>query len=269
MNNTISTDLSEMAKDKVAKLSLSKSSYILKAMYSGILLSVLYIVCLAIKDTFSQVTFLDTSLLPVGTYIADWVFGIALIFIYLTKSELLTSNMMIATSGVYKKTINIGQMINLFIWCYIGNLLGGILIGFLLSISTILNPHMLELLQHTVDGKLAYLDNGFVGYVDLFVRAILCNFFICLCLFVCYVKQVTNDVAKIISIAFGVFIFMLLGLEHSIANTNVFTMAIMLGLNASFVKVVIALVVAIIGNYVGGGLMVGLAQTYINDTKKK
>jgi formate/nitrite transporter FocA (FNT family) len=65
----------------------------------------------------------------------------------------------------------------------------------------------------------------------------------------------------------SVFLFAFLGLEHSVANTVLFTMiglrsGIDIGLAAGNVGI------ALLGNYVGGGLLIGLYYAYLNDPRR-
>ena len=56
-------------------------------------------------------------------------FGFALAFIYYTKSELLTSNMMIASVGAYYHSIGWAKAGRLMFFCYLGNAIGGLTFG--------------------------------------------------------------------------------------------------------------------------------------------
>ena len=63
-----------------------------------------------------------------------------------------------------------------------------------------------------------------------------------------------------------VLIFAFLGLEHSVANTVLFTIV---GL-VSGINVVAAagnIAIALLGNFVGGGLLIGLYYAYVNDDR--
>jgi formate/nitrite transporter FocA (FNT family) len=62
----------------------------------------------------------------------------------------------------------------------------------------------------------------------------------------------------------SVFIFAFAGFEHSVANTVLFTIVglregIDVGLAAGNVGI------ALVGNFVGGGLLIGLYYAYVND----
>jgi formate/nitrite transporter FocA (FNT family) len=62
----------------------------------------------------------------------------------------------------------------------------------------------------------------------------------------------------------SVFVFAYLGFEHSVANTVLFTIV---GLQAGIdVPLAIAnVVLALLGNFIGGGILIGLYYAYLND----
>ena len=105
------------------------------------------------------------------------------------------------------------------------------------------------------------------------MKAILCNFFINLSMLVVYSGNAKSDVAKMIAMYLGVFAFVYLGLEHSVANSVLFAMTFwydlihgtsILVLSDAFWNVVIAL----IGNLIGGGVLIGAYYSFLNDSGK-
>ena len=76
-----------------------------------------------------------------------------------------------------------------------------------------------------------------------------------------------EDWSKIFSMIIAVFVFALLGFEHSVANTVLFTVV---GLTHG-IDVLPALgnvAVALLGNFVGGGLLIGGYYAYANDDSR-
>ena len=120
---------------------------------------------------------------------------------------------------------------------------------------------------HSVALKLAYVSSGAAGWCDLFVRAILCNFMINLAVLLVYNGLIKDDLTKSLVMIVSVFIFAFLGFEHSVANTVLFTIVglkegVDLGLAAGNVGIALA------GNFIGGGLLIGLYYAYVNDDAK-
>ena len=68
----------------------------------------------------------------------------------------------------------------------------------------------------------------------------------------------------LVDLPVAVFLFAFLGLEHSVANTILFTVVGLedgLDLGAAGANVGIAL----LGNFLGGGVLIGLYYAYVND----
>ncbi|MBS1203091.1 MAG: formate/nitrite transporter family protein, partial [Chromatiaceae bacterium] len=194
-------------------------------------------------------------------------FGWALVFIHYSKSELLTSNMMIVSIGAYHRRIGWWRALRLLSLCYIGNFLGGLFMALLLRFSTLTEGQVLAEMLHSVAVKLAYVSSGAAGWGDLFVRAILCNFMINLAVLLVYNGLIKDDLTKSLVMIVSVFIFAFLGFEHSVANTVLFTIVglkegVDLGLAAGNVGIALA------GNFIGGGLLIGLYYAYVNDDAK-
>jgi formate/nitrite transporter FocA (FNT family) len=241
--------------------------YLQRAAMAGIVIGVFYGAFYATMAVFTGIEVGDTDLAGIGRIIGALVFGWALVFIYFTKSELLTSNMMMVTIGVYHRRLGPLRALAILGLCYLGNALGGLLLAVLIRFSTLASGPVLEAMQHSVDAKLAYVSAGPAGLLDLFIRAILCNFMINLAMLLVYNGYVKGDFAKMIAMVMSVFLFAFLGLEHSVANTVLFTMiglrsGIDIGLAAGNVGI------ALLGNYVGGGLLIGLYYAYLNDPRR-
>lgn len=249
----------------------STARYILKAMMAGIVISFGYIVYIVMQAKFG--TYDESVIGAFGFLIASSFFSLCLWTIYYSKSELLTSNMMMTSVAVYFKKITSKKAVNIMTICYIGNFLGGLVVALLLAFTTILSGDATtHVLSHVLEVKYAYFADGSV--IDLFIRAIFCNFFINFAMLLIYSNAVKSDFGRALSVFFGVFIFMYLGLEHSVANTVFFTMSgfyqLISGTDIGFMFMPSALnvIVAILGNLVGGGLCIGIYYSFINSYKK-
>ncbi len=241
--------------------------YLQRAAMAGVVIGLLYAVNFAIIAAFDAVQLGEATLHPLGKIAGALAFGWALVFIHYSKSELLTSNMMVVSIGAYHRRIGWLKALRLLSLCYIGNFLGGLFMALLLRFSTLAEGQVLAEMGHSVAVKLAYISNGAGGWGDLFVRAILCNFMINLAMLLVYNGLIKDDLTKSLVMIVSVFIFAFLGFEHSVANTVLFTIiglkeGIDLGLAAGNV------VIALAGNFIGGGLLIGLYYAYVNDDAK-
>ena len=242
--------------------------YLQRAAMAGIVIGVLYATNYALIAAFGSVS-LDGggSLQPIGRIAGALAFGWALVFIYYSKSELLTSNMMIISIGAYHRRTGWLKALRILGLCYVGNFLGGFFMALLVRFSTLAEGAVLAEMSASVEHKLEFITAGALGWSDLLVRAILCNFMINLAMLLVYNGLIKDDLTKSLVMIISVFIFAFLGFEHSVANTVLFTIVglkegIDLGLAAGNV------LIALIGNFIGGGLLIGLYYAYVNDDAK-
>lgn len=238
--------------------------YLQRAAMAGFLIGVFYATNFAMIAAFDAVDLGGSTLRPLGRIAGALVFGWALVFIHYTKSELLTSNMMVVSIGAYHRRTTWGKAARLLGLCFVGNMLGGIVIAVLLRLSTVLTGPAHDEMLVSVEHKLAFITDGVTGWTDLLVRAILCNFLINIAMLLVYNGIIKDDLTRSLAMIMAVFIFAFLGLEHSVANTVLFTIVglregLEVGLAAANVGI------ALVGNFVGGGLLIGLYYAYVND----
>lgn len=245
-----------------AKVAMSREitlQYLQRAAMAGILIGLFYGAYFTVLATFAG----DWA--GVGKLIGALVFGWALVFIYFTKSELLTSNMMVVSIAVYYRRLGVLRGLLLLFWCFVGNALGGLLLAGLLRYSTLVSGAVGDQMSAAVDVKLAYLD-GAAGVGDLLARAILCNLMINVAMLLVYNGFLRDSITMALAMVMVVFVFAFLGLEHSVANTVLFTVVgltsgIDVGLAAANVGV------ALVGNFIGGGVLIGMYYAHVNDTR--
>jgi formate/nitrite transporter FocA (FNT family) len=263
----ISTVL-EALETKTAMSGRMARRYLQRAAMAGIIIGLMYGVNFGIIAAFDAVRIGDTSLYTLGRLAGALVFGWALVFIYYSRSELLTSNMMIVTIGAYHRRTSWSRALRILGLCFLGNALGGLLVALLLRFSTLTEGATGEQMGLAVEHKLAYVSEGAAGMGDLFVRAVLCNFMINLAMLLVYNGIIKDDLTKSLVMIVAVFVFAFLSFEHSVANTVLFLEVglkegIDVGLAAANVGV------ALVGNFVGGGLLIGLYYAYVNDDGRR
>ncbi len=243
------------------------AGYLMRAAMAGTFALFGYIMIMAFDANFND------ALNSFGLVFGAAFFSLCLVAIYYTRSELLTSNMMILSVSSYFKQIKAGRFFKILALCYFGNILGAVIISLLVSNSSIMTEGMLQSMEHSLAVKQGYILDG--NYIDLFVRAIFCNFFINVAMLMVYSGNIKSDSAKITAMFFGVFAFAYLGLEHSVANSAFFILAAMetlfkgvdVGFNA--LAAIGNIIIVLIGNFIGGGLLIGYYYAYMNDSKNK
>ncbi len=269
----LKTNLNQEFIDYVNETSMVKENlvnkkitqFIIRAMISGVLLTFMYMTFYSVESLFAGIGTESVNMTNLGIFYGSWIFSFALVFIYYSKSELLTSNMMVMTVGTLSNKTSWNTFAKVLVWTYIGNALGGLLVAVLIMGTTVISPDMQTLMLHSAETKLSYVQNGLSGYTDLFVRAIWCNFFINLAMLPIYGGAVKSDFGKCITIFGAIFVFMRLGLEHSVANTCFFILISVTGIgHLSAFTVIMSLIFAILGNFVGGGLFIGATYVFLN-----
>lgn len=239
--------------------------YLMRAAMAGALIGIMYLTYYSVVAMFAGIG--DGSLVGVGRLIGALVFGFALVFIYYSKSELLTSNMMIVSIGGYYRRTTCVRSARILGLCYVGNIVGGLVVALLVLGSTLGDGAVGDQMVASVDHKLAYVSGGIAGWSDLFVRALLCNFMINLAMLLVYNGLIKDDLTKSLSMIMSVFVFAFIGLEHSVANTVLFTMV---GLHHG-IDIGLALgnlAIVLVGNFIGGGLLIGVYYAYANDDRR-
>jgi formate/nitrite transporter len=231
--------------------------YTMRAAMAGIIICLMYIFVYQIKVD------LGPDFNPgVGKYIMGLSFSMALAFIYFTNSELLTSNFMYFTVGRYYGKVSWKDTLVIWGMCLFGNLLGIAFIAALVWSCGMLNDRVVENLIHTVDAKTVKS-----GAWLIFVKAIFANYFINISVIIA--MQLKEHLAKIVVLMLGVTVFAYMGYEHVVANSALFIMAIFeQPENVNILQVGKNFVFSFFGNYVGGGLVIGLFYAYLNDHRR-
>lgn len=227
--------------------------YTLKAIMAGFLLSIVTVFMLAIKTQFAS-THNDGLINLMGAI----AFSLGLVLVVLTNSELLTSNFMYLTVGWYYKAISVSKMIWIFIFCFIGNILGGFILFFLMKYAHVMTPEMTDSLTALVHKKTVEST-----WLNILIKGIFCNFFINIGIFIS--MQFKEGLAKAFFIACGVIVFVFMGYEHVVFNAGLYAGMMFFNMDGlSWLGVLKNIVFAFLGNYIGGGIFIGLVYAYLN-----
>lgn len=189
---------------------------------------------------------------PVVKLIMGVSFGIALTLVIFAGSELFTGNNMIGAIGGLSKSLSWAQVVQLNAWSWLGNLAGSLGLAWLVIQSGVFaKGPTTDLIEKVAAVKMS------LPAWELFVRGILCNWLICLAVWMA--GRTSNDTAKILLIFWCLFAFIGTGFEHSIANQSFLGMALFLPHDAavSWTGFWYNQVFVVLGNIVGGGLFVG------------
>jgi len=231
------------AKKKVSFFKKEKGAYFISSMLAGVYVGLCMITILVMAgalDNFAGIKILQ-----------GFSFAAALSLVVFAGSELFTGNIFVMTSGVMHKTVKPLDAIALCTFCYIGNLAGSILIAALFLGTGYLQGPVLEAAHAAMYSKTEPV------FTELFVRGILCNVLVCAAVWCMYRLQAESS--KLIMIFWCIYIFVVCGFEHSIANMTLFSMETMAGVNiTTFNQMLKNLAAATIGN-IAGGIALSLA----------
>lgn len=209
----------------------------------------------------------------VGKVLVGSVFGTGLMLVILAGGELFTGNTMIIAAVAEKKVTMIRMLRNWGI-VYLGNLVGSLIIVYMIYASGLLTSGGDMLGAMTL--KIA-VNKVNLSFLQGFLLGIMCNWLVCLAVWLSYASE--SMIGKIFGIFFPVMLFATSGFEHSIANMYYIPAGILAKANETFVSlsgvtpdalsaltwsgfVLNNLIPVTLGNIVGGGVFVALAYWY-------
>ena len=147
-------------------------------------------------------------------------FGIALTLVVFAGAELFTGHTMYMMFGWLKRVTSLGDLGRVWLYAWVFNLLGAFFLGVIYScgggaVLTGADALLIKVAEHKMNSP----------PVELFARAILANWLVCLSLWAC--ARSSNDVARCIFIFWCLFAFIASGFEHSVANMTLFSIALL------------------------------------------
>lgn len=190
---------------------------------------------------------------------AALTFGSAIILISYGGGDLFTGNTFYFTYAALRRKMKWLEVIKLWMTSYIGNILGATVFALLIFLTGLFADASVNgFLISVVEKKMH------VPQVELFFRAILCNWLVCLAFFVPMFFQ--GDGAKMFGMMLFVFCFFISGYEHSIANMCTFAIALVIDHpeTISFAGVIYNLIPVTIGNLIGGSILMAVMYHYVN-----
>lgn len=204
----------------------------------------------------------DPATNGMGKMLSGCIFPAGLILVVFTGAELFTGNNLMVTA-LLDKRISLGAMLRNWIIVYIANLAGSVLIAWMVAYCGLLETGDGMLKEVTISIAAA---KTALPFGKAFVRAIMCNFLVCLAVWLSTAADST--IGKIFSIFFPIWLFVTAGFEHSVANMFFIPAGIFAdgGATAGLTWgsfFIANLLPVTLGNLVGGSLLVGGLYYYI------
>ena len=235
----------KLATEKTALLRKNPFGFLIGALFAGAYVGIGVILIFSVGQA------ADPALRPL---LMGLSFGIALTLVVFAGSELFTGYTMYMTLGRLSGAVTLRSLVATWIVSWVGNLIGSMLLALLF-----VNGGGGQILKH--DATLlfdvaSYKMNS--APLALFSRAILCNWLVCLAIWMS--ARTKSDSAKCILIFWCLFAFISSGFEHSVANMTLFSIALLADHPAtiSVEGMVHNLFWVTLGNAVSGAVFVAL-----------
>ncbi|MHA6534082.1 formate/nitrite transporter family protein [Paenibacillus sp. BAC0078] len=256
-----------MYKEEINRVALSakiKSDYLNESIVKYFLLAVMsgFFIIIGIALAFSTAGIINVDGKLYGKIAVGLTFPIALGLLYFAGGELFTGNCFVLSVGLLEKTIDLKKAVQLLLASYLGNLTGSIVLAFIYVRSRApmgLADHYIE---KVAESKLT------IPAGELFLRAVLCNFVVCLAIWLCY--KMKEEMAKLFMLFWCVFAFATPGFEHSIANMGIFAISLMLphAESLTITGAVHNLAWVTFGNIIGGSIFLALPYWFVSKGRK-
>ncbi|ACB75020.1 formate/nitrite transporter family protein [Opitutus terrae] len=244
------------------KAGLTARDLVIRGFLSGALLG--FATSLALSAT------LQTNTPLVGAL----VFPVGFVMIVLLGLELVTGSFALVPLAAFDGRRSWSTVVANLGWVFLGNLIGSVVYGALLYVA-LTNMGLAEpsgiatrIIAAAEAKTNAYAALGEAGMVTVFVKAVLCNWMVCLGVVMAMTSQST--VGKIAAMWLPILTFFAQGFEHSVVNMFLIPTGMLLG-----AKVTVAdwwlwnQIPVTLGNLVGGLLFTGLFLYWTYSPVKK
>jgi formate/nitrite transporter len=192
------------------------------------------------------------------------IFPVGLILFVLLGLDLVTGAFGLVPLPWVERSARAPNLLANFAWIFLGNLIGSVTYGVLLAIAltdfgTVAPGAVAAKIVAIAQAKTTgYAALGFAGLVTVFVKAMLCNWMVCLA--VVAAMTTTSTIGKIACAYMPVFIFFAQGFEHSVVNMFIIPMGMMMGAKISVAEWWLWNQIPVtLGNLLGGFVFTGLA----------
>jgi formate/nitrite transporter len=234
------------------KLTLTPRDLLIRGALSGALLG-------------TATSFAFTAAVTTGQpLVGALIFPVGLVMIVLLGLELVTGSFALLPLARLENGIATRRIIANWGWVFLGNLIGSVIYGGLLAIAltnmgTLAPTGVAARIVAVAEAKTtAYAAIGTAGMVTAFVKAILCNWLVCLG--VVMSMTTTSTIGKIAATWMPIFVFFAQGFEHTVVNMFIIPTGMLLGAKVTAADWWLWNQIPVtLGNIVGGFVCTGLA----------
>jgi formate transporter len=183
-------------------------------------------------------------------FLGGIVFSLGLILVIVGGAELFTGNALMVMAAVDGR-IKMGEMAKNWALVYLGNFAGALGVAVAVLMTGILDGAAGSTASKIAEGKMA------LDWHQAFMRGVLCNTLVCLAVWLALAARTVPG--KILAIIWPIASFVLLGLEHSVANMYLIPQGMLAGAPLDMAAFASNLFFVTLGNIVGGAGGVALS----------
>lgn len=248
-------NISKSIKKKEALISSHFWKYAVRSALACVFLSLGVSIACAIADKGEHIVH------GLGKILYAFMFSWSLVMIVYMNAELGTSNMMYMTTAVHRKLLPLKTALKILFTCILFNFIAGVLTPALISMTDIYRDIPAD--HYLLDAVAAKLAKP--AHVQ-FVEGIFANIVVNIAVFI--TMRMKDDAGKVFAMIFIIYIFAFLGFEHVIANFATFSLAFFTSGGTvpgmDVVSVASNFLFSGLGNFVGGGICIGLLYSWLN-----
>jgi formate/nitrite transporter len=192
------------------------------------------------------------------------IFPVGFAMIVVLGLDLVTGSFALLPMAVMAGRATIRQMLVNWVITFVGNFIGALILAVLMYVVLTSAGHdtggpIGDKLRAAVAARSAgYAAIGMDGLITVFVKAMLCNWLVCLG--VTMAIAAPTVAGKVIGCWLPILTFFGQGFEHTVVNMSLFPLGLMMGAKATVGEYLLANEIPVtIGNLVGGFLFTGLA----------
>lgn len=177
----------------------------------------------------------DTSLLGVGKALQGVMFAGGLAMVVTTGAELFTGNVLL-TLACLERRLSFRQLITNWWKVWLANFIGALLVVIAVYGSGQFHFGQSMLGAMTVKAALGKIN---LSFVEAFLLGVLCNWLVCLAVWISFsAKSITG---KVVGIFFPIWLFVVSGYEHCIANMYYVPAGIMASQDSSVMQALVSM----------------------------
>lgn len=207
----------------------------------------------------------------VAKIVSSLIFPAGLTMVVLAGSELFTGNCLLVIP-LLNKQITVSSMLRNWVFVYAGNFIGSIFIAYLMCLGQQYSLFDNAVAVCTIKTAVAKTS---LAPLTAVILGIFCNFLVCIAVWI--VTAASTATEKLAGLYLPIFLFVLCGFEHSIANMYYIPAGIFASMDPTYAAAAAAqgvdfsnltwetfflqnLLPVTVGNIIGGSILVGLME---------